>query len=85
LGSVPHYFETALYEMKEIAEYVAGNQLNLYERNKLNDEMNQLKDEVASLEKQLVPSPISSYSLNQTSITNSRNMNMTSFSRCIMS
>lgn len=58
MGSVPHYFETALYEMKKIAEYSAENQLNLYERNKLNDEMNQLKDEVASLEKQLVPSQL---------------------------
>jgi len=50
--------ETALYDMKEIAEYAAENQLNLYERNKLNDEMNQLKDEVASLEKQLDPSQV---------------------------
>lgn len=39
--------------MKRIAEHAAANKLNLFETNKLNDEMNRLKEEVASLEKQL--------------------------------
>lgn len=45
--------ETTLYEMKKIAEYASENKLNSFEKKKLNDEMNLLKEEVDSLEKQL--------------------------------
>lgn len=50
--------ETTLYKMKRIAEYAAENKLNPFETKRLNDEMNLLKEEVASLEKQLRPSQI---------------------------
>lgn len=50
--------ETKLYKMKEIAEYAVANKLDPVETKKLNDEMDQLKEKVASLKKQLRPSQI---------------------------
>lgn len=45
--------ENKLYEMKELAEYVRDNELTPIEINKLNDQLNTLKQEVHSLEQQL--------------------------------
>lgn len=50
--------ETALYEMKGIAVYAAENKLKSFEMRKLEAEMDQLKEEVASLEKLLRPSQL---------------------------
>lgn len=50
--------ETVLYEIKEIAEYAAENKLNPVEIQKLNDEIDRLKKEITSLEKQLRPSQV---------------------------
>ncbi len=44
--------------MKEIAEYAAENKLNTFQTRKLEAEMDQLKEEIASLEQQLRPSQI---------------------------
>lgn len=50
--------ETALYQMRGIAEYAAKNELNPLETKKLQAEIDQLKEEIASLEKKLRPSQI---------------------------
>lgn len=48
--------ELKLYEMKDIAQHARDNALSSIEVERLNEEMNQLKDEVHSLEAQLKPS-----------------------------
>lgn len=50
--------ETKLYEMRETAEYAATNNLNPLETKKLQDKIDQLQEEVASLQTQLYPSEI---------------------------
>jgi hypothetical protein len=45
--------EEKLYEMKGLAEYALTYELSPIEINKLNEQLNDLKNEVHSLEKQL--------------------------------
>jgi CRISPR/Cas system-associated exonuclease Cas4 (RecB family) len=45
--------EEKLYEMKGLAEYALTHELSPIEINKLNEQLNDLKNEVHSLEKQL--------------------------------
>jgi len=45
--------EVKLHEMKRIAEYAREQELSSFEINRLNDQLNELKSEVLSLEKQL--------------------------------
>jgi Tfp pilus assembly protein PilO len=45
--------EVKLHEMKRIAEYAREQELSTLEINWLNDQLNELKSEVVSLEKQL--------------------------------
>ena len=45
--------ERNLHEMKKIAEYAVEHELDLKEKNELNDRLNHLKDEVIFLEQQL--------------------------------
>lgn len=52
-GEILEKIETALYEMKGIAEYATENKLDSFEANELNGKINQLKKEVTVLEKQL--------------------------------
>jgi len=53
--SILEKMEVKLYEMKHIAEYayIHGQELTLIEINRLNDQLNELKSEVSSLENQL--------------------------------
>ncbi|MGG3450567.1 hypothetical protein [Domibacillus aminovorans] len=44
-----------LHEMKEIAEYAVKHELTLDEIEKLNGQLNELKDVIHSLEQQLQP------------------------------
>ncbi|KHF37834.1 hypothetical protein [Halalkalibacter okhensis] len=47
--------EDKLYEMKKIAEYASEHSLSALEVEKLNSQLNGLKEEIQCLEKQLQP------------------------------
>ncbi|WP_413378385.1 hypothetical protein [Alkalihalobacillus sp. 1P02AB] len=47
--------EEKLHKMKGIAEFARDFQLSINEKNKLNTRLNELKEEVSLLEKQLQP------------------------------
>lgn len=48
--AILHEIEEKLYKMKEIAEYSCNNETNELENEKLNNQLNILKQEVHSLE-----------------------------------
>lgn len=51
--SILEKIEKKLYEIKKLAEYVLQHELTTLEVNKLNDQLNTLKQEIHSLEQQL--------------------------------
>lgn len=53
--SVLEEIDNKLYEMKELAEYARDHVLTAAELNRLNEHLNQLKQEVHFLEQQLQP------------------------------
>ncbi|GIO18071.1 hypothetical protein J18TS1_11710 [Oceanobacillus oncorhynchi subsp. incaldanensis] len=51
--SILEEIEVKLYEMEKIAEYAREEELTSYEIERLNFQLNELKSEIQSLEKQL--------------------------------